>query len=158
MILPAALQNRGFALAAVEEADFEAYYAVKKACYERYVDECFGGWDEAVQLEMNARAFCEAQKNSCAQKILLHGETVGFFSYDESCGQINGVSIQMLERARNQGVGSFYLEHITAKGKPISLKVFQSNPARELYEKFGFAIYGETPSHYLMKKTGEQLI
>lgn len=152
-MLPAALRNRGFALADVEEADFESYYAVKKACYETYVDEYFGGWDDAVQLEMNAREFHKARKRLCAQKILLHGETVGFFTYDECDTHIDGVSIQMLEHARNQGVGICYLEHITAKGKPISLKVFQSNPAQKLYAKFGFVIYDETPSHFLMRRT-----
>ena len=152
MIFSKHLRDKGFALADMEEADFEAYYAVKKACYEKYVDEYYGGWDDDTQLEMNARAFREAQKCLCAQKILLHGETVGFFSYNEAKHEINGISIQMLEHARNQGVGSFYLEHITAKGKPVTLKVFKSNPAQKLYAKFGFVVYDETPSHYLMRR------
>lgn len=37
----------------------------------------------------------------------------------------------------------------------IDLRVFISNPAQNLYKRFGFAVYDKTRSHYLMKYTGE---
>ena len=63
--------------------------------------------------------------------------------------------IQIIDKAQNMGVGSFYLHHIISlseKNKtPIFLKVFKSNPAKNLYEKFGFYVYEETQPQYLMR-------
>ena len=151
MNLPPNLAALGFSSAAVQESDFDDYFRVKKACYSGYVNEYFGGWIDSVQLEMNAAQFRQAMRHSCNQKLLLHGETVGFFAYDEHADSIDGVSIQMLEQARNHGFGSWYLSHITAKGKPVTLKVFKTNPARHLYARFGFVPYDESLSHFFMR-------
>ena len=151
MKLSAQLQAQGFALADVREEDYDDYYRVKEACYRVYVDEYFGGWVEEVQRGMNATQFAQARQCSCFQKILLRGKTVGFFAFDEREDRIDGITIQMLEQARNHGLGSWYLEQITARGKPIELKVFKSNPAQQLYARFGFVTYEETDTHYLMR-------
>jgi len=61
----------------------------------------------------------------------------------------------MLEYAQNKGIGSFYLSHIVLlsnqQNKPIFLRVFMSNPAQDLYKRFGFIVYDKTISHYLMR-------
>jgi len=61
----------------------------------------------------------------------------------------------MTEKAQGKGIGSFYLEHITSiansKNIPIFLQVFKSNPAQNLYKRYGFKTYDESLSHYLMK-------
>lgn len=81
--------------------------------------------------------------------------TVGFFAYNELEDKIDDISIQIIEKAQNKGVGSFYLRHITSlskrTNKPIMLKVFKSNPAGNLYKRFGFEKYMETASHYFMR-------
>ena len=151
MILSPKLQACGFALAEVRDEDYNEYYRVKEACYRGYVNEYFGGWVDEVQREMNFKQFVEARQCTCFQKILLRGETVGFFAYDEHAALIDGITIQMLEQARNHGLGSWYLEQITTKNKPIELKVFKSNPAQKLYARFGFVVCDETASHYLMR-------
>jgi ribosomal protein S18 acetylase RimI-like enzyme len=33
---------------------------------------------------------------------------------------------------------------------PVRLRVLRTNPARELYERLGFRIYGTTETHHLM--------
>ena len=85
----------------------------------------------------------------------FHNVTVGFFSYNELEDKIEGISIQMIELAQNKGMGSFYLQFIISlsqkTNKPIFLKVFKSNPAQNLYKGFGFEIYCETETHYLMR-------
>jgi len=154
MILPSKLVQLGFALAAVNDEDYHDYFAVKKACYSTYVDEYFGGWIDEIQREMNAAQFQQAKMRSCFAKILLHGKTVGFFSYNEHEDKVDGISIQMLKQARNHGLGSFYLKHILSKNKQIELTVFKSNPAKELYARHGFVIYDETASHYFMRTCG----
>lgn len=159
MELPLELSNQGFALCDITPADLPDYIGVKRACYKKYVEEYYGGWVEEVQVGMNTDVFNRMLGKPFFKKLLLHGETVGFFSYEEQEDQIGGITIQMLEAAWNKGVGSFYLRHITElsdrTGKPVCLKVFKSNPAQRLYRRFGFKIYGETRTHYLMRYEAE---
>jgi len=155
MELPQNLTQNGFTLADVEKTDFGVYFAIKRECYEKYVDEYFGRWVDDVAVEKNTDAFSRELEQSEFKKIFLHGELVGFFSYDERDGEIGGVTIQMLEKARGKGVGSFCMKHITeiadSKNVPIFLKVFKSNPAKNLYERFGFKVYDESEAHYQMR-------
>lgn len=155
MILPRDLLDKGFSLTDARDDDFDAYYRISRACYEPYVDEYFGGWVEDFQLNMNTEHFRKNFSRTCFKKISLCGEVVGFFSFDEQADKIDGISVQMLDAARGMGIGSFYLRHITAiaeaGGKPIFLQVFKTNPARHLYGRFGFEIYGENESHFLMR-------
>jgi len=153
--LPQDLIDQGFAIADAVEADFQAYYAISRECYEIYVDEYFGGWDEQVQIDMNSNHFCEKFAQTAFKKLLLHDEVVGFYAFDELGDKIDGISIQMTQKARGKGVGRCYLEYVTAIAerdvKPIFLQVFKSNPAQNLYKRHGFVVYDESASHYLMR-------
>ena len=155
MELSANLKIKGFQLCDVEASDFAVYYEISRACYEGYVNACFGGWDEARQIEMNRDAFQREKNETCFQKIVQHGATAGFLAFDVQDDKIDGVMIQMLESARNQGLGSFYLNHLVTlsdqRKKPVFLRVFMANPAQELYKRYGFVVYDKTVSHYLMK-------
>lgn len=155
MIISQELKEKGFSFVNTSEEDFSDYLNIKRNCYKNYVDQYFGGWIEDVQIKMNRDAFDKARKQSCFCKIILDGETVGFFGYGELEDRIDEITIQMLEKAQNYGVGSYYLGEITKLSdktdKPIFLKVFKSNPAQNLYKRFGFKIYDESMSHYFMR-------
>jgi ribosomal protein S18 acetylase RimI-like enzyme len=155
VVLKQKLIDEGFSLSNVNESDFDVYFAISRVCYEKYVDEYFGGWDNDFQLEMNTNAFNKHIKQSTFKKIFLFDEIVGFLAFNDLEDKIDGVIIQMTEKARNKGIGSFYLEHITAiaksENKPIFLQVFKSNPAQGLYERYDFKTYEESSSHYLMR-------
>ncbi|MDK2952604.1 MAG: hypothetical protein PWQ77_2269 [Kosmotogales bacterium] len=155
MILSEELKNKGFSLSTVSKNDFEDYLNVKRSCYKKYVDEYYGGWVEDFQIKMNGDSFRKTLKISCFQKILLDGSIVGFWGYDEMEDKINSTSIQLIEKAQNKGVGSFFLKELVSlsdrTNKPIFLRVFKSNPAQNLYKRFGFIIYDEIPSHFLMR-------
>ena len=142
MNLPQDLIKKGFSLAEVDAHDFRDYQAIHRACYERYVDEYFGGWVDYVQLKMQTDEFRKARERSCYKKILLYGESVGFFSYDELNEKIDGISIQMIEKAQNMGMGSYYCNYITTLSeklkKTVFLQVLKSNPAQNLYRRYGF--------------------
>ena len=155
MTLPKRLTDMGFSMAEVDECDLDIYYAVSRTCYEKYVDEYFGGWVDDIQRKMNRDAFDKERSQSFFRKLLIHGEVVGFFAFDELHDKIEGVTIQMIEKAQNKGVGSFCLQHIVSLSeenhKPIFLRVFMTNPAQNLYKTFGFEVYDQTYSHYLMR-------
>lgn len=156
MLLPEDLLEKGFSLADAEKSDFDVFFRISRACYEPYVDEFFGGWVDDFQLKMNIEHFEKNFSRTCFKKILLRGEAVGFFAFDDKPEKIGGISIQMHKSARNMGIGSFYLGYISElaeKGKkPIFLRVFKTNPAQNLYKRFGFETYEEIESHFLMRR------
>lgn len=151
MILPTKLASLGFGLADVDAADLEDYLRIKRICYEKYTMEYYGSWNE----EMNRESFARVLGATCFKKILMNGKTVGFFAFREMEDEIGIISIEMLEESRNKGIGTFFLGLVTEMsrktGKPASLKVFKSNPARDLYGRFGFNVCAKTESHYHMK-------
>lgn len=155
MRLTVELINQGFSLQDVSIDDLGNYIDIKRVCYKKYVDEYYGGWIEDIQIKMNTDAFNDMMKETCFQKLLLNNIPVGFFAYNELDDKIEGISIQMLEVSQRKGIGSFYLQYITSlskkANKPVFLKVFKSNPAQNLYKRFGFDKYCETETHYLMR-------
>lgn len=144
----------GFHFTEVVPSDVEVWIDSKKACYKKYVDRYYSGWNDQVQAKMNSESFAKAMQMRYFRKITLAGEIVGFCGYDEAEDRIFGVTIHMYESARNHGIGSDFLRQLTEYSKsvkkPVYLKVFKTNPARRLYERFGFEQYDETDSHYLM--------
>ena len=63
-------------------------------------------------------------------------------------------AIAISPEMQGQGLGAGLLRDLFATaaghGLPIRLQVLRFNPARHLYERLGFAVVGETPTHYLM--------
>ncbi|MCL2388134.1 MAG: hypothetical protein FWC89_11405 [Defluviitaleaceae bacterium] len=57
MELAQKLINEGFTILNVAQSDFDVYFTIGRTCYEKYVDEYFGGWVDDVQLKMNTDAF-----------------------------------------------------------------------------------------------------
>ena len=155
MRLTAELINQGFLLQEVRLDDLGSYIDVKRVCYKKYVDDYYGGWIENIQIKMNTNVFNDTMKETCFHKLLLNNVPVGFFAYNELDDKIEDISIQMVEVSQRRGVGSFYLQYITSLSekvnKSVFLKVFKSNPALNLYKRFGFEKYSETETHYLMR-------
>ncbi len=67
------------------------------------------------------------------------------------------VDIALIPAMRGQGIGeailSWILGEAAHRGVPVSLSVEMNSPARRLYERLGFEIAGETPTHLLMRCT-----
>ena len=66
---------------------------------------------------------------------------------------INEISI--LKEYQHKGIGRKILEEQLKenkqKGIRTILQVFKENPAKTLYEKLGFKVYGENETHYQME-------
>ena len=155
MLMNSQFDAQGIRFEPASDADLPAWLETKKACYRTYVDEYYGGWIDDVQIQLNTTAFANALTLTFFRKIVLNGETVGFLGFDEKEDRIDGVTIHMYESMRNHGIGSHYLRELTSRStntsKPVYLKVFKSNPAKDLYNRFSFCVYDETDSHYLMR-------
>ena len=155
MVLNQDLLNKGFRIANVSESDYERYYYIIRVCYEKYIDEYYGGWVEETQLKMNTDTFNRRMNQSTFKKLLLNDEVVGFIAFDVLPDKIDGISVQLLDQAQNMGIGSCCLNHIVTLSKkhiiPACLVVFKSNPSQNLCNKFGFIPYDETDSKYLLK-------
>lgn len=154
MVLTDDLINNGFSLQDAGKDDLERYIDIKRACCKKYVDEYNGGWIEDIQVIINTDSFYRMQKYTCFQKILLHDKVVGFFAYNEHADRISEISLQLIEDVRNKGIESFYLSHITSLSKdtdkPIFFNTYKSDPIQEIYKKFGFKIYDQSRTHFLM--------
>jgi len=66
-------------------------------------------------------------------------------------------SIELLPECQNRGIGTHLIKTVIqdaeAKGKRVALQVLKVNPARQLYERLGFVMTGETATHILMARS-----
>ncbi len=136
-----------------EDSDYEFVYEVKKLCYQKYVDEYYGGWVEKTQREMFAKLMVQDAAHSYI--ILVSGERVGFFSEGENssdCYRPNNICLK--PDFRGKGIGTDILTKAIEKHKSqdIVLRCFKSNPAQNLYKRLGFVVFDETQSHFLFVK------
>jgi len=153
MILLSDLTQRGFCIENANANDLQDYVQVIRACLKKYVDvdrESFGEWnDENVVNEFYIKT-----KRTFFGKLLHHGEVAGFLAYDIKDDRIDGISINLIEKVRNNGIGSLYLTYIIKladkQSKPIFLKVMKTNPAVYLYTRLGFKHHKDFPGLHQM--------
>jgi len=112
------------------------------------------GWDEAFQR----RYYLENYSALNNQIIQYKSQDVGVLAVEEtSLGYILS-SIELLPDYQGVGIGSLLitnlLERAAVLGQPVSLRTLKRSPARQLYERLGFQIIGETEVHYWMRKEG----
>ena len=139
MVLPSRLTQQGFSIKNVNADDLPSYIQIIRACTKKYVDEnheFYGRWnDENVVNEFNDKT-----ERTFFRKLLLYHETVGFLAYDVKDDKIADVSINLIEKARNNGIGSLYMKHVITlaeeQSKPVFLEVMVMNPAVHLYIRF----------------------
>lgn len=136
--------------------DFDFLFQLKKENFKSYVEKIWG-WKEE---EQKGRLKTDLEEHLKHKKmILVDGKCVGVYARhitDEGDLFINEISI--VREFQNKGIGSKILReqlhenHI--KGIRTILQVFKDNPAKKLYERLGFRVYGESISHYQMENLG----
>ena len=133
---------------------FKILYEMKKDNFRWYVEKLYG-WDEAVQIEFQ-RDFIKKYKNDI-KVIKVNNEIIGIFTnyIDENNESV--ISLFYIDKKyQRQGIGteilSKQLELDNRNSRNTILQVFKENPAKHLYEKLGFEVYEETPSHYKMRR------
>ncbi len=132
-------------------ADFAFLYDLHVACLREYVAQTWG-WDEAVQRELFATNFAPAR----SQVVGVADEPIGALAVERHADAWFVANLAIAPAWQGRGLGAALLRDILAtaarEGLPTRLRVLRVNPARRLYERLGFVIVGETPTHYLMER------
>lgn len=131
-------------------------YEVKKNAYKKYVEECWGCWDEEVQKE-HFKKFITYYFDS-SYIIEVDSVDVGFYNDEElDDGSYEVGNICVIPEYQGKGIGTKVLCDMLEKHKNQDIKIqfFKQNPVGSLYKRLGFIPNGETQFHYQMIKTKE---
>jgi GNAT superfamily N-acetyltransferase len=82
------------------------------------------------------------------------GEPIGRLYLDDRDGDLHLIDISLAPERRGGGIGTAIMEDLLdwarGRGKTMTLYVEPPNPARRLYERFGFAPEGEAGVYEMM--------
>ena len=136
-------------------ADSELTYQIKKAALGPYIAQVFG-WDEARQLEFHAEEYIAHNSHI----LLDHGQPIGWFAAHREDSLFFIDHLYLLPSVHGQGIGTQVLQMLlqTADdaGLVARLDVLKVNPARRLYERCGFSIFGANAHFYHMERQPRQ--
>lgn len=135
------------------EKYFDFVYEVKKNAYKKYVEECWGIWDESVQKEY-FKKFIDTYKNN-SYIIEFEGKDIGFYNdeiLEDGSYEIGNICI--IPEFQGKGIGSQILKQKIEENcdKDIKIQFFKQNSVGKLYERLGFVSHSETKYHYQMIK------
>ncbi len=144
----------GLELRKARQDDKEFAYRVKRAAFREYVDQEWG-WDEDKQRKLHDRRF----RSQDFHIIGLNGKDIGVMSValETDCVFVN--QLYILPEHQRHGVGRRCMQAIIGGGTklslPVRLRVLKVNPrAVVFYERLGFAIIGDSDTHFLMQREG----
>lgn len=133
--------------------DFDFLFDLKKENFKWYVDRIWG-WKDEDQKERLKQDLKEHLEHK--RIILIDNKPVGVYAVhitQEGAMFINEISI--VKEFQHKGIGTKILENQLKENCKnrirTILQVFKENPAKKLYERLGFEIYGETETHYQME-------
>ena len=132
---------------------YDFVYEVKKNAYKKYVEECWGKWDDIDQK----KRFKESMEKSFDRTyiIMFNNESIGFYQgqlVNEKTYYIENICI--VEEYQGKGIGTKILKSKIEEylDKNIEIQYFKQNPVGKLYERLGFVPNGETEFHFQMIK------
>ena len=136
-----------------ENTDYEFVYEVKKNAYKKYVEQCWGKWDDLDQKNR----FKESMEKTFDRTyiIMVNDERIGFYQgqvVNERTYYIENICI--IPKYQGKGIGTEILKSVINEysDKNIEIQYFKQNPVGNLYKKLGFEPNGETEFHYQMIK------
>ncbi len=134
-----------FRLATAADADF--VYRLNELTMRSYVEQTWGAWDEDFQRTF----FKEHFRPDENEVIVSDNEAIGVRSIIRRPDYLFVANIQLLPEWQGRGIGRAILERLLEKEPRVELEVQKVNPARRLYERLGFVIFGETETHYQLR-------
>ncbi|MTI39650.1 GNAT family N-acetyltransferase [Fulvivirga lutimaris] len=131
--------------------DLPEVLALRIATMSEHLEEV--GWSMSEDEHMK-----RVMKNfDCGHMIWSDNAVVGFIKYKEQPKSLDIIQFQISPEHQGKGLGKMVLEIIESqahtKQKGLSLKVLKANPAKRLYERFGFKVVGEDEFEFFMEKS-----
>jgi ribosomal protein S18 acetylase RimI-like enzyme len=112
-----------------------------------------------VDAEAEAR-FASRYKAQSTWIIRRGGVDIGWMELHEVDEELRLNQLYVAAAHRRNGIGSEVMQHVLARsretGKPVLLNVLKNNPARRLYERFGFTVSGESETKFFMTRPAER--
>ena len=131
--------------------DLEFLRTVHREAMRPHIERAWGDWDEAFQRDR----FYRSTDPLTHQVIELSGVPVGCQWVRPHPDALELVRIYLLPEAQCQGIGTTLVRNLLDEARetrqPVRLRVLKVNPAKDLYLRLGFAITGETETHYQME-------
>ena len=132
-----------------QPSDAELLFTLNKALIDTYEDLCTIDYPKVLgwvrrNLEQNIPHF---------RRVLLDGETVGFYCLTEEDGKTELDSLFVLPPWQGKGIGTAILQKCQNDAAPLFLYVFKRNVrAIALYKRLGFQITKEVgKTRYIME-------
>ena len=133
--------------------DFDFLFELKKQNFKKYVDK-YWSWND--QDQKNRLKIDLEEHLQHKHIILLNNNVIGVYAvHITENGDCFINEISLLEEYQGKGIGTKILKEQLKENKKQKirtiLQVFKDNPAKKLYERLGFIVYGETETHYQME-------
>ena len=138
MNLTSDLEKMGFCLADMRKTDLDDFLGIDKLTYQRYIDEYPDYFGRKYKPEIGTASFHQKMKFIFFKKLLLNNEVVGFMNYDQKDDKIEDISIRIIEKAQNKGIGTLFLSHLIKAHSLASLSKCSSHFLRASLELIWF--------------------
>jgi GNAT superfamily N-acetyltransferase len=131
--------------------DLEPMFELHEAAMRGHVERTWGPWDAAWQWNY----FREHFHLSRCRIVLVDSQIAGYFQVAREPDHFFIEFIILAPAFHGRGVGTLLIQDLLAEASraklPVGLQVLKVSPARRLYERLGFALLGETETHFLME-------
>ena len=136
----------------------EFIYRTKKEAYKKYVEECWGSWNEEDQRRYYKNFINEVCNDTWI--IQLNGKDIGFYNgvtLEDGSYEIGNICI--IPEYQGKGIGTQVLKDVMElhKEQDIHIQYFKQNPVGTLYTSLGFVPNGEAEFHYKMIKPKQNI-
>ena len=129
--------------------DIDFLYALHVATMKEYVDKTWG-WDDTFQKAVFRKNYVPAE----IQIIILEGKDVGMLTIEERDDEVFLRTIEIHPEYQGKGIATTIIGKLVTesaqKMKPVRLRVLKVNRAKRLYDRLGFLVIEESPTHYIM--------
>jgi len=134
-------------------SDHDFLWWLHRVTMKEYVDRTWG-WDEEFQALAFRKAFATDRKE--VRIVESAGERIGYLRVAQEPSRFFLAAIEIAPSHQGRGIGTSLIEGVCKRadslGLPVELQVLKVNPARQLYERLGFLVQGETATHTLMRR------
>ena len=135
----------------VLDEDFAFLWWLHQATMREYVEQTWG-WDDAFQAQRFRDAFVADRDGMIVEDA---AERIGYLRVVRDQARWFLAAIVIAPSHQGQGIGGRLVTAVCqdagALRMPVDLQVLKVNPAIRLYRRLGFALTGETATHYTLR-------